>query len=545
MGIGRARRIARRAHRGQLTHGGGLFLDELEQVVRRVEENGGGRLAVQAAWLHAAPAAGVNLDSEGVSLRVRQVVKGLRAGPGWTRPESPRVARACELVRAAIVAQWRVVAQAQEDDTPALPLAELLDRYRVKPGPEVRGAIYALVGELDGPATPVVAELVERWWDSDDWWEPMIAVRAAHRVGLLDRERLLRKVVEGPSSAAGAAIQALDGPGDEAEVAALRAVLRRPEPEWRSVRGSARRRLSEIGGPAAEESSQDWYFSPMDVPWRYDMRWLRRNGASVLARLIEALNDPAWQYEAPQALGVMKAVEAVGPLCALAPTLPDPTPFIRALGVIGDPAAGPVLAEFTRHAKAGMRELAVQALGQTGGADVTAVALAACDDPDVHVRYRAARVLAAHGDERAVTTLIRLCDTEHAAVAADALARIADPRAESTFWHLFNHHPDRAARHAAGRGLARIECDEQWPRPEPVIERAYMWLLGHKPEWSRFYLETGTQNADAMVRVRAVEAFARLRDPGGIPHIRPLLTDPDARVRAAARNVLKFLEGIA
>ncbi|GLY46725.1 HEAT repeat domain-containing protein [Lentzea sp. NBRC 102530] len=544
MGIGRARRIARRAHRGQLTRGGGLFLEELEQVVRRVEENGGGRLAVQAAWLHAAPAAGVDLESEGVSLRVRQVVKSLRTAPGRSRPESAGVARASELVRAAIVAQWRVVAQAQGDDTPAATLVELLDRYRAQPEPEVRQAIHALVEELDGPATPVVAGLVERWWDSEDSWEAMVAVMAARRVGLLDRERLLRKVADGPLWVAAEAVKAVSG-GGEAEIAALRTALLRPGDDGRWVRREARSRLLAIGGPAAETALDDWFFHPMDVPWGYDRRWLSRNASSVVPRLIEALGDPAWRYEAPRALGSLKVEEAVGPLCDQARAAEDPIPFLQALGSIGSPAAGPALAQLAGHAEAEVRVAALRALGRTGGADVTAVALAACDDPDVHVRYRAARVLAELGDERAVITLIRLCDTEHAAVAADALARIGDQRAVPTLWHLFNHHPERAARHAAGRGLARIDCEERWPRPEPVIERAYVWLLGHKPEWSRFYLETGTRNADAMVRVRAVEAFGRLRDPGGIPHIRPLVTDPDPRVRAAARNVLEFLEDIA
>jgi HEAT repeat protein len=45
-----------------------------------------------------------------------------------------------------------------------------------------------------------------------------------------------------------------------------------------------------------------------------------------------------------------------------------------------------------------------------------------------------------------------------------------------------------------------------------------------------------------MVRVRAVEAFGRLRDKAGVEHVRPLLADPDPRVRSAARNVLWVLE---
>ncbi|MFD4676430.1 HEAT repeat domain-containing protein [Lentzea sp. NPDC058450] len=537
MGVARARRIAERVHRGQLTREGGLFLDELDQVVRLVEENGGGALAVQAAWLHAVPETSADLASEDVPLHVRQVVQALRCAPGWSQPQSSKVARAEGIVRAAKLAQSRSTRPPAEDAEPAT-LAELLVRHRAKT--DVRSEIYGLVAAPLDADDPAVAELVEQWSKSGDEWEAMIAMKAAHSAGMVDTESLLREVTDGSPSEASTAIRTMTGSG-EAEITALRAALLRPGVEYRWVRREARVRLRKIGGPAAAAAADAWFVDPMDTPWQYDRRWLSRNAGRVVPLLIEVLGDPAWQYEAPQALGSLRVEEAVGPLCDQARTAKNPIPYVLALGSIGSQTAGRALAELTGHAEARVREAAVQALGRTGGADVTAVALAACDDPDVHVRYRAAKVLAEHGDERAVITLIRLCDTDHAAEAADALARIGDPRAAPTLWYLFNNHPDRAARHAAGRGLARIECEDHWPSPEPVVERAYMWLHGHKPEWSRFSLEGGTTHSDAMVRVRAIEAFGRLRDPAGIPHIRPRLTDPDARVRAAARNVLKLL----
>ncbi len=60
MGTAGIRRVAERAHRGQLYAGGGLFIDHLERVARVVAALGGRTTEVHAAWLHATPAAGID-----------------------------------------------------------------------------------------------------------------------------------------------------------------------------------------------------------------------------------------------------------------------------------------------------------------------------------------------------------------------------------------------------------------------------------------------------------------------------------------------------
>ncbi|MFS8099723.1 HEAT repeat domain-containing protein [Lentzea alba] len=539
MGIAKARRIARRAHQGQLTRTSELFTDYLERVARIVEERDGGWAAVQAAWLHAVPGTGVDLTRQGIPWRVLRAVEALQPDPGWSKPTPAKVHLVPDaaLVNEALAA-GEVVDPPESSWQPVVlmdagMLPQLLADYRERPGHETKWAIDDLFARPINLNTPAVAELAEQWWDSEDDWENRIAVLAARRAGLLDRERLLRKVLDGPEGSSVAAIESLSGEASAEEIEVLRTVVLRPEERW--ARLAARARLTAIGGPDAEAALQEWAFSPWDVPWRNDRAWLHRNAADVVPRLIEALPDPTWWYEAPFALGELRVVEAVGPLSEAAQNAEFPHHHIEALGKIGSADAVPALVRLLGHSSADVRAYVLWALDRIGGAEVVDAVIMACDDPDVMVRDRAARVLVRHGDERAVTPLIRLCDTRHAGGAAHALGRIGDPRAVPTLWHLFFRHDRKAVRYAAGRALARIDNPGHWcPSDDPRILRAYVWLHGHKPDWNRQSLEHWTKHTDALVRARAAEAYGRLRDPAGVEHVRPLLADLDPRVRKAA-----------
>ncbi|MFD9701554.1 HEAT repeat domain-containing protein [Lentzea sp. NPDC059081] len=419
-------------------------------------------------------------------------------------------------------------------------LQELLAAYQTSRAPRIMSKISFLL--LDGLNTPVAAELAERWWDSDDDWEANVAVLAARGTGLLDRERLLRKVTGDSSVVAWTAIESLTGDGTPEEIAALHSVLRNPDQMWEGARVAATKRLVAIGGLDAEAVFQEWTFRPAEAPWRFDRSWLHRNAAQVVPRMIEALPTAWWYYEAPFALGELRAAEAVGPLCEAVLTASQPLPMIEALGKIGSADAVPTLVRLFEHADPKVRAAVLQVLGKLGGAELTVVAMAACDDTDVLVRQQAARVLVRHADARAVPLLLHLCETAHAAQAADALARIGDPRALPMLWHLFFHHPDKAARHAAGRGLARIDgADRGCWSTDPQAVRAYVWLLGHKPGWPRHALRRAIEHTDALVRARAAETCGRLADPAAAEDVRALLDDPDPRVRTAARHALDRL----
>ncbi|BEL03432.1 hypothetical protein Q0Z83_016230 [Actinoplanes sichuanensis] len=110
MGLGKARRIAGRAHRGQ-TFGDGLFTDHLERVAGHVAAAGGSATQVQAAWLYAVPRRGVTsteLYRAGVPAAVVRLVETVQQGPAdWPETFTERLLRdpAAALIRYAVLTE--------------------------------------------------------------------------------------------------------------------------------------------------------------------------------------------------------------------------------------------------------------------------------------------------------------------------------------------------------------------------------------------------------------------------------------------------------
>lgn len=396
-----------------------------------------------------------------------------------------------------------------------------------------QGEIERIVSQRETADHPLVAELVERWWDSADHGEVVTAVSAAG----VPKERLLEKAASESESVAWAAIRRLDGAADAREVEVLRAAVDRFGPDLGGARQEAMTRLRYIGTPEARKVLLDRAFVVQDALLA-DHAWLVRHRAEAVPWLIEKLSDDVWHLNAVHALGQAHAVEAVEPLCAAARTAEFPWAHADALSTITAPEAMPTLIELAEHDDSRVRHDALVGLGRIGGPEVVGAVLKACDDPEPRVRFRAARVLAKCGDERAVPALIRLCDVpEHAARAADALGRIGDSRALPTLWSMFlNPDSPKDARHAAGRALATIDCPMRTTYSDDAsVARACAWLLGRTPRWdSRHELEALARHTDPLVRLRAAEAFGRL----GTQPVRALLDDPDHRVRTCATHAL-------
>jgi HEAT repeat protein len=399
--------------------------------------------------------------------------------------------------------------------------------------------------------SPQARALAAEWWDSTEEWEAEIAVRIGHG-DPLDRIDVGRPAV------ARAAVRSLNrrGTGDEREIAVLADIVRTTEPALRHVREEAVRRLQNIGGAAATRAVDECFVEPYVPPWWHDRGWLHRNRAKAVPLLIGKLDEARWWYEAPFGLGTVRAVEAVEPLGRFVrdavqnaasseyrigadAALRRAVWGLIALGKIGAAEAVPVLREMMACEYAGIRDHALLAMTRIGNPEVVDAAVGAADDPDPAVRDRAARVLCAHGDGRAVTVLLRLCDGPHAVRALHALTRIGDPRALPTLWRLFRTGRSREVRHAAGRGLARIEGpDRPGPLPDdPSVRLAYLWLLGQRPEWEpTSRLRRWLTHDDPLVRARAAESLYRLGGATAEEHLRPLLDDPDRRVRDVVRH---------
>lgn len=607
MGMAKVRRIAACAHRGQITAGGELFSVHLERIARMVGELDGSPVAQQTAWLYAVPSTGTSLADltrQGISARVLRAVEALQPhDPGPTIDRVTRVKEAALVYYAVLVDQYRwpgrrvgfpdvgarladqlgmpwppqgaALRDVETEDlqAPAADFEGHWERLAPRLGRRgdvraipalftgyqeviedaarrcclapLRGAIFAIVTMPANAGSPPVAELIERWWDSEDRWEAYTAVSALAAAGdPANRQRLLRKATAEDPGLVGVAIKGLNGDSEPREIAVLRSIVTRPGPEWRWARAAAATRLTAIGGPDADAALRQRQFGPVDPPWRWDRTWLRQHGSAAIPWLLERLPEPPWSFEATFALGEIRAVEAVASLCDIARIASYPVAQIEALGKIGSVEAGPTLVALLGHAHPDVRDHALRALNRIGGPDVADAAIAACDDPHPLVRDRAARVLVRHGDQSAVPQLIRLCDGRHAAAAANALTRIGDPRALPTLWHLFSTAHDRTTRHAAGRGLGRIDGPQQWLHStDSHIQRAYIWLLGHKPNWhTKHQLEAAIRASDPIVRARAAEAYARLGDPANAELVKGLLTDPDPRVRANAATATGHLD---
>lgn len=158
-------------------------------------------------------------------------------------------------------------------DPRALPaLLEAHDTLRREPRfccvGAVRAAIYEIATARENAASGPVADLVDRWWNSSDAWEEMVAV-AARAGGQEETERpaLLEKVRSARPTVVTAAIEGLCGMSDAAEIEALREVVSRPDPMLHWAHQAAARRLAEIGGPAAEAALAQRFVDP-DGLWR-------------------------------------------------------------------------------------------------------------------------------------------------------------------------------------------------------------------------------------------------------------------------------------
>ncbi|MBV1849270.1 HEAT repeat domain-containing protein [Catellatospora tritici] len=619
MTTAKIKRLAARTHRGQTFGRDGDFLAHLERAAAAVTGLTRNPAAAQAAWLYAAPDAGVvpaDLHRLGIAPNTVRLVEALQRRPeelyvaphnyaerllrtpdaalvryavltdlyrhradesayedlrkehihladalGLPRPSlNPKNPLAGQGLAALVDARpgvgghWGPVARAMGELRDAAALPYLVEGYHAENVPDgrfcclvaVQAAIHTIVTRPENASTAPVDALIEQWWDAENGWEQRVAVwgRAVAR-DRAHRDALLCKVAANEPGTVSSAIPGLVGPGCVREVALLRTVVERDDPRWRWARRAAVARLVEIGSPEAATVLRERPLDPTDPPWHADPTWLTAHGADVVDTLVAYLDEYAWVHEGPFALGELRAVEGVPALCAMLRSANPPFAAIDALGKIGSPDAVPTLLECLHHDRPEVRDLALRALSRISDPRVVAAAIEACDDPDPRVRERAVRVLARHGDERAVPQLIRACDTAYALVALRALVRLGDPRALPTLWHLFGDATaDRAVRHTAGQGLAAIAGPQQYVHHtrDLRVRRAYVWLLGHKPEWKPEYqLKTATADDDAIMRARAAEAFGRLGDPAGAEHVRPLLDDPDPRVRDAAATALRRL----
>lgn len=267
----------------------------------------------------------------------------------------------------------------------------------------------------------------------------------------------------------------------------------------------------------------------------------REGDLSVTPALIEHLRSRSPGGGAVAfALGHLRVEEATGALIdALGTTdIAHTTIALQALAKLGSAEAVPAIQSLLDHRQATVREAALLALSRIGGPQAVP---AATDDVDPAVRERAIRVLAEHGDQRAVGRLAAACDGRHVRVALTGLVRLADPLVAPTLVDVLQNTTDRRSRKLAGRALARIDARPQlhtWSR-DHLVRRAAIRVVGqHADARDAHVLIRALQDEDELVRARAAAGLGRMATATALSPLTDALNDPRPRVRANAATAL-------
>ncbi|WP_326952814.1 HEAT repeat domain-containing protein [Amycolatopsis sp. NBC_01286] len=248
------------------------------------------------------------------------------------------------------------------------------------------------------------------------------------------------------------------------------------------------------------------------------------------------------RFAAAEVLGNLRVTEATGPLIdILRESGADALPVVEALGKLEALEAAPAIVSLLDHSSPDVRTSALLALNRIGGPLATPAGLKATDDVHPVVRARAFRVLAKHGDHRALGRLAAACDGRHVHTALTGLARLADDSLAPTLVQVLRTTGERRVRKLAGRILARIDTGHHLPGhdPDPLVRRVIVWVIGQRADPAYMWtLTNALKDEDELVRSRAATALGRITHEKALPLLTEALRDPRPRVRATAATAL-------
>lgn len=270
----------------------------------------------------------------------------------------------------------------------------------------------------------------------------------------------------------------------------------------------------------------------------------RAGDPRVAPMLIEHLRHRRpGRFAAAEVLGNLRVAEATGPLIDVLRESDDPQSLtvMEALGKLEALDAAPAIVPLLDHSSSDVRHGALLALNRIGGPLATPAALKATDDVHPVVRARAFRVLAKHGDHRALGRLTAACDSWHVHTALTGLVRLADDSVAPTLLQVLVTTDERRVRKLAGRILARVGTQHYLPGydPDPLVRRVIVWVIGQLADPA--YIRTLTdalKDEDELVRSRAAAALGRITHEKTLPLLTEALRDPRPRVRANAATAL-------
>lgn len=257
---------------------------------------------------------------------------------------------------------------------------------------------------------------------------------------------------------------------------------------------------------------------------------------AVIATLVPLVTGPEQRVavEAIRALGRLGDTAAGPPLIALIRN-PKGDPLLRleavqASGSVRDPAFDDVLLDTLADPSPAVRGATLRALAQRDpAAFVTILSGLDAEDADWRVRVAMAETLGTLPPEAGLPRLRLLLDDRDQRVvpaALTALARLA-PSDAVTVLSARLAAEDPVVRAAAARAVASLKPPVASPAPGAALAAAY-----------RF----GQKDTTYVARAAALAALADLRVPEAVPTLTEALSDKDWAVRARAAELLTHLD---
>jgi HEAT repeat protein len=260
----------------------------------------------------------------------------------------------------------------------------------------------------------------------------------------------------------------------------------------------------------------------------------------VKAALARALGD----MKSPSSLLPLQA--ALDPEASDSDTALANKELVAALGKLGDPKAGPALAGMLSKNKDNYTRIeAIQALGAIRAPEAVEplLKLASNENTEPFLNKKAIEALGRIGDARAVPLLMRMLTKERQGISfyvesSFALYQVGTPAADAVIAAMENRDPE-LTKWAQDNGVnpasyamkgAQILGDLRDPRGEAVLIKQ----LSFTNEDPRI---------QALVRMQAAEALGRMRAKAAVKPIAALLTEEDPTVRTSYIRSLVLLGG--
>ena len=242
-----------------------------------------------------------------------------------------------------------------------------------------------------------------------------------------------------------------------------------------------------------------------------------------------------------------------GQLAALLAS-PDEATAARAALAIGRtklPAGVPLLEAHLGDRRDAVRAFSVYGLGLIGqGDDAAAIATALRDDPsgavqiaaiDALGRYEEAHKMDAATEKVAALELLRILGAEGSPIvrgrAAISLSNFADsPMSDAIVASLMQAYADSP-------NLYRVTGNNFVSAGS--MRQQIMWTIFRRYATKApvSFLRAALSNSDEIVRIEAVRAYGKLKDPALVVDLQPLLNDTSWRVQEQAAESIRVLQG--